>query len=442
VKTNRPHACPQNRTIDLNRASLVLLGTIQVTLIASMTMITIALPAIQRDLGADPGDLVLAASAYGLSFGGLLLLGGRLADLHGRRAVLVTGMAVVGVASAAAASAPSFGVLLAARFAQGAGAALAAPAAMALVGDVVTDPHRRGRMMALWGVLSSSGATAGNVLSGALTTWASWRSLFAVPLVVAAVTVVAARHVVPAGTARSVGRIDWPGALAATTGFAALLYGAQHSVPALFAGLVLLVLFGLTQRRSPDPLTPPPFLRERALPLAATALCAAAMAAAFFLVALYLQQGRGLSPLRTSLVFLPPAPALAVSGVLAGRLLPRFGARRMLAAGLLTGAAGLFLLGRLGVPYAGLVVFPLGAGVTFAAATAAVTDVPAGQAGLAGGVLNSAMELGPPLGLTVLVSLAGAYSSDVATGYAFALRVAAAAFVLTALAALFRRGSE
>ena len=435
--------CPQNRTIGPERTTLVLLGGVQVTLVATITLITVALPGIQRDLNADSSDLVLVASAYGVSFGGLLLLGGRLADLFGRRGTLVAGMTVFGAASAAAAAAPGVGVLLAARLGQGTGAALAAPAAMALVGEVLPDPRRYGRAMAVWGVLSSSGATAGNVLSGVVANGMSWRWLFLVPLAVAIVTVAAARHLVPAGVPRSGGRIDWPGAFLATAGLGALLYGLGRSGWAVAAGLALLVLFALAERHSPVALTPLSFVRGRALALIATGLSAAAMATVFFLLALYLQQVRGLSPLRTSLVLLPPAPALAVAGVLAGRLIPRFGARHVMVCGLVVAAAGLFLLARLGLPYAGLVVFPLGAGTTFAAATVSAMDgVPPAQAGLAGGVLNSAMEIGPPAGLTLLVSLAAAHSHDVPAGYAFALRAAAAAFVVTALTALLRRGTE
>jgi predicted MFS family arabinose efflux permease len=198
---------------------------------------------------------------------------------------------------------------------------------------------------------------------------------------------------VPAGVPRSGGRIDWPGAFLATAGLGALLYGLGHSGWAVAAGPALLVLFGRVEHHSPAPLTPLPFVRGRALALIATALSAAAMATVFFLLALYLQQVRGLSPLRTSLVLLLPAPALAAAGVLAGRLIPRLGARHVMVSGLVVAAAGLFLLARLGLPYA-------------------------------------------------LLSLAAAHSRDVPAGYAFALRTAAAAFVVTALTALLRRGTE
>jgi MFS family permease len=443
----------------------VLLGGVQVTLIATITLITVALPAVQHSLRVGSPDLVPVASAYGLSFGGLLLLGGRLADMFGRRRIFIAGMAVFGAASAAAALAPDLATLLAARLVQGAGAALAAPAALALLGDVIRDPRRHGRAMAVWGVLSSAGATAGNVLSGIAITWLPWRSLFLAPLAVSVLAVTSARRLLPEGAARPEaaadrhlrreghaehrfrrtasgrGPVNWPGAVLGTGGLGASLYGLQHSGWAVAAGLVLLAAFVFAERRSADPLLPAAFLRERALPLVATALCAAAMATAFFMVALYLQQVRGLSPLRTSLVFLVPAPALVAAGALAGRLIPRLGARRVLAAGLAVGATGLVLLSRLGLPWAGLVVFPLGAGTAFAAAAvSAVHGVPPQRAGLAGGAFNTAMEVGPPLGLTLLAGLATAHSQDAADGYAFALRVAAIAFVVTALIALPRRG--
>jgi MFS family permease len=428
--TQRASLCLDNRTIGLERAAFALLGAVQITLIATITVVTVALPAIQRDLHADGTGLVLVTSAYGLSFGGLLLLGGRLADSFGRRRVFVAGMVVFGLASAAAGLAPRMGVLLAARFAEGTGAALAAPAAMALLGAVFPDPYRRGRAMATWGVLSSAGATAGTVLSGVVITWVPWRWVFLAPVVLSAVAVSAATRLLPAGPPPVRTRIDWHGAVLATAGLVALSYGARRPGWTLLAGVALLVLFGLAERRSPYALMPPGFLRGRALPLIAVTLCAGAMATAFFLLSLYLQQVRGLSPLWTSAAFLLPSPAILASGPLAGRLVARLGTRRVLAIGLVVAATGLLLLSLLGVPYAGLLVFPLGAGLTFSAATLAATrDVRDDRTGLAGGLLNTAMEIGPPLGLAVLASRA----HHTPSGSAFALRVAAAVLLLTAL---------
>ncbi|XRQ08922.1 MFS transporter [Actinomadura welshii] len=409
----------------------------QVTLIATITVVTVALPAIQRELHLDDAGMVLVSSGYGLTFGGLLLLGGRLADALGRRRVFVTGMAVFGLGSAAAGLAPWAAVLLAARFVQGAGAALAAPAAIALLGAVFPDPRRRGRALAVWGALSSAGATAGTVLSGVAITWVSWRWVFLAPVLVSAAAVIAAvSGLFPADRPAGGARLDWPGAILVTSGLAALIWGLQRSGWAVLGGAVLLVLFGLVERRAPAPLMPLPFLRGRMLPLTAVAACAGAMAASFFLLSLHLQQVRDLSPLQTSAVFLLPVPALLASGPVAGRLVPRLGVRRALACGLVTAAAGLLLLSLLDTPYAGLLVFPLGAGATFSAATLAVVQgARDDQAGLAGGLLNTAMELGPPIALAVLVSLAAAHSHHPPSGYAFALRVAAAVLLGTALLA-------
>ncbi|GAA0354248.1 MFS transporter [Actinoallomurus spadix] len=417
-----------------------MLGTVQLTLIAAITVITVALPAIRRDLRLDDGGAVLVSSAYGLAFGGLLLLGGRLADSFGRRRVFVTGAAVFGLGSAAAGLAPGAGAMVAARFVQGAGAALAAPAAMALCGTLFPDPRRRSRAMAVWGVLSSAGATAGTVLSGVVITWVPWRWVFLAPVLVSAAAVATATALFPADRPAGTRRIDWPGAILATTGLAAAIYGLQRSGWAVAAGVLLLASFCLAERRSPAPLTHLPFLARRALPLAAVTLCAAAMATAFFILSLHLQQARGLSPLRTSAVFLLSAPPLLAAGPLTGRLVARLGARRVLAAGSATAATGLGLLSLLGAPYAGLLVFPLGAGTTFSAALlATLHGVRDDEAGLAGGLVNTAMEVGPPLGLAVLIPLAAAHSPDPSSGYGFALRVAAVALAITAVCAALPR---
>jgi MFS family permease len=411
----------------------VLLGTVQVTLIAAITVITVALPAIGRDLHLDGSGLVLVSSSYGVSFGSLLLLGGRLADSFGRRRIFIAGMVIFGLASAAAGLAPWPVALVIARFAEGAGAALAAPAAAGLLSVTFPDPQRRRRVLAIWGVLSSTGAIAGTVLSGVLITWMPWRWVFAAPAAVAAAAVTAAPRVLPAGPAPARGRIGWPGAVLAAAGLATLIYGLQRPGWAILAGVALLAVFGLAEYRSTAPLMPLPFLARRAMPLAAVLACAAAMAAAFFLVSLYLQQVRGLSALQTSAAFLLPAPAVA-AGPLAARMITRSGTRATLAAGLLTAAGGLLLLSFLSMPYPGLLIFPFGTGLAFSAAmVAAMQDAAADQASLAGGLVNTAMEAGPPLGLAVLTRIAAAYSHQPSTGYPFALRSAAAMLLAAAL---------
>ena len=416
----------------------------QVTLIATITVITVALPAVQRDLHVDEAGLVLVSSAYGLAFGGLLLLGGRLADSLGRRRVFAAGMTVFGLGSAAAGLAPWASVLLTARFVQGAGAALAAPAAMALLGAVFPDPRRRGRALAVWGGLSAAGATAGTVLSGVAITWISWRWVFLVPVALSAVAVIAVvAGLFPADRTAGGARIDWPGAVLVTAGLAVLIYGLQRSGWLVLGGAALLVLFGAAEHR-----VPPRWCRRRS--------CADG---SFPDRRRGLRRGDGhrvLPALAPSAAGPGPVPAADVGGLPAagpraprlrpaGRAArPRLGARLVLAAGTATAAAGLLLLSLLDVPYAGLVVFPLGAGATFSAATLAVMrDARDDRSGLAGGLLNTAMEIGPPVGLAALVSLAAAHSHHPPTGHAFALRAAAAALLALALfAALPRRTRE
>lgn len=444
IVVGSPSSHSDNRTIGLNGSAaagaFTLLGTAQVTLIAAITLITVALPVIARDMRLDGPGLVLVSSGYGISFGGLLPIGGRLADRFGRRRVFVTGMAVFGLASAGAGLARWPTLLVAARLAEGAGAALTAPAAMALLGAVYPDPGRRGRALATWGVLSSAGAIAGTAVSGVLITWVPWRWVFAAPAVVAAVTAAAAPRVLPAGPAPARGTIDWPGAVLATAGLAALIYGLQRSGWAVVAGAALLAAFVLAEHRSAAPLVPLSFLGRRALPLTAVLTCAAAMTTAFFLLSLYLQQVRGLSALQASAVFLLSAPAAVTAGPLAGRLIRRFGTRPVLVAGLLTAAAGLLLISVLSAPYPGLLVFPFGAGLAFSAATVtAMRGTGAAQAGLAGALVATAMETGPPLGLAVATRAATAYSPVPAVGYPFALRTAATLLLVIALLAMVTR---
>ncbi|MBX9425313.1 MULTISPECIES: MFS transporter [Streptomyces] len=411
------------------RYGFVLLGGVQMTLIFTLASLAVPLPRIGAEFRLGRPELILLSAAYGLSFAGLLLLGGRLADRHGGRRVLTVGLLVFGAASALAPLTPGYGTLLAARFGQGVGAALVAPAAMAVLRSLFPEPAAYGRTMATWGGLSVLGATAGNLLSGAIAAATSWRGTFAVPVVVTLAALLLAPRLLPAtppGRGRSV---DLPGALLATAGITLASYGLvltdAHpwgSAPVLLpllAGLALLVAFGLLERRAADPLLPPDFLRDgrRALGLAGIGLTAAGTATVFVLLSLSFQQGRGWDELRTSAAFVPFAAALLGSGRLAGPLIGRYGPGRVTAAGLGTAAAGLGLLAATGfdttVPYTygllpGLLLLPAGGALSFAGSAVLATDgVPAHRAGLAGGVLNTAMELGPTVVFAALLTLGG-----------------------------------
>ncbi|MGW7131404.1 MFS transporter [Streptomyces bobili] len=426
-----------------HRHAFVLLGSVQATLIFTLAAIAVPLPRIGREFDLQRADLILLSAAYGLTFAGLLLFGGRLADRYGGRRALTAGLVLFAAASAAAPLAPGIGALLAARLAQGAGAALVAPAAMAVLRAVFPSPAAYGRAMATWGGLSVLGATAGNLLSGVISALLSWRWAFAVPLVVAVSGLILTPRLLPE-TAPDRGRTpDLPGALLATVGITLASYGLVVTdarpwssvgvlVP-LLGGTALLAAFWYAERRARDPLLPPRFLldRRRALALTAIALSACGTAMTFVVLSLHLQQARDWSELRTSAAFVPFAAALIASGRAAGPLIGRYGARAVTSAGLGTGAAGLVLLAFTGLDahtwYAygllpGLVLLPAGTAASFAGAAVLATEgVPRQQTGLAGGVLNTAMEFGPTVLFAVLLTLGSDASSLAATGAALAV---------------------
>jgi MFS family permease len=457
-----PASSVPSQSVHAGRA-FALLGTVQVTLIFTITLVAVPLPVIGRQLGLDQSQLVIVSAAYGLSFSGLLLFGGRLADRWGGRRMLTMGLFVFAAASAAAPTAEGFALLVATRFGQGVGAALVAPAAMVVLRAVFPQPSRYAHAMATWGGLSVLGATAGIVLSGVVATVASWRWMFAIPLLVAGMALLLSRWLLPAGAPGRRGTLDLPGAVLATAGVTLLSYGlvmtgdsgwssATVAVPGA-CGLALLAAFVVVELRGRDPLLPLVFLanRPRGCALLVIALSAAATAVVCLFIALYLQQIQGWSPLRTSVAFVPYALSLIAAGRAAGRLVDRFGAPAVVVAGLVLAACGLILLARLGqrTTYVagllpGFLLLPAGVALTFAGATVlAVADAPQQQTGLAAGLANTAMELGPTVGLALLAAVAAARTAHItalggaaraatASGYAWALGTAGIIFVLLA----------
>lgn len=448
------------------RRAFPLLGTVQATLIFTITVLSVPLPTIAARFHLAAPDLVLLSAAYGLPFSGLLLLGGRLTDRYGGRRVLAAGLALFAAASLATALAPSYPALTAARFAQGTAAAAIAPAALATLRTALASPARYARATPLWGTLSVTGATAGIVLSGLVLAlpaahlsggsgtavgWPSWRWLFAIPVLVATAALALARRTLPATPPNPAAALDLPGALLATTGITALSYGliasGAHpwlSLPVaapLLAGAALLAAFVAAERRHPDPLLPPAFLahRRRLTGLAVTALAAASTTVTCLFLPLYGQRVLGWTPLDTSLAFVPYAAVLLAVGRGAGRMIRRLGERRVAATGLVALAVGLGTLSAgllhmstldnhagtaAGLPAAmavgmtlGLVVLAAGAAMAFAAgAVLVVGGVPAGRTGLAGGVLNTAMELGPTVGLALVSTVVASATARLAAG--------------------------
>ncbi|OLF16231.1 MFS transporter [Actinophytocola xanthii] len=399
----------------MSRAGFVVLGTVQVVLIASITVVTVALPTMGRELGLGHAGLTLVSTAYGLSFGGLLLVAGRLADRWGHRRALRAGLLGFTAASLVAATAPTAAVLLAARFAQGATAALIAPAAMALVTALFSDARRRTRALVLWGGLAGLGATSGNLLSGLTSGAASWRWAFVVPALLAVAAALLAPALLPSGPQPARVPLGVPGAALATAGLTAVSVGLVHPRAwiALVVGCLALVGFVAVERRAAAPLLPPdlPASPGRVRALVVIVATAAAMATAFFLLSLYLQQVRGLSPIMTSLVFLPFGLVQLVTWGGSARLVERLGPWPAILVGLAATAAGFLLLaaGALAPVAIGaaLLVLPFGMTTAFCGAMPAVTrDTPPDRAGVMAAVANTAMEVGPTLGLAVYASVA------------------------------------
>ncbi|MEU9983170.1 MFS transporter [Streptomyces sp. NPDC050856] len=439
--------------------AFAVLGIVQATLIFTITLISVPLPVIGREFGIGTTELVLVTAAYGLPYSGLLLFGGRLADRYGGRRVFVTGLVVFGLASALAALAPNAETLVAVRFTQGIGAAMTAPAALAVLRAVFTEPAAFGRAMATWGGVSVLGSALGTLVSGTVTTWVSWRWMFAVPVLVAVVGLAVTRGLLPAGPADDGSRarpgLDPVGAVLATIGISVGSYGliltgdhpwtsAAVLVP-LVVGVVLVVAFLAVERRVRDPLLPPGFTLEprRLVGLAGMLLAAAGVGLVTFLLSIYLQQERGWTPLETTGAFLPFTVALILTSRAMGPVVGRFGAHKATVAGLVIGAAGLALLAGVGrdttfvlgmMP--GLILLPVGLSLVFSgSAVLSTAGVPPHQAGLAGGVMNTAMELGPTVGLAALMSVA-ATRADVVAGYGWAYGTAGAVYLAAALAAV------
>ena len=375
---------------------LALLCVAQFVVVLDVTIVAIALPAIRRDLGFEPADLQWVLSAYTLTFGGGLLLAGRVADLYGARRAFRSGLLIFAAASLACALAPTAAALIAARAVQGAGAALVAPSALALL--VATEPAgaARSRALAIWTAAAAGGGASGWVLGGLITSGPGWEWVFAVNVPIGLAGAALAGRVLPADDARGEGGLDLPGALTFTLGLGAVLLGLSRGwVLPVGAGVLLLVLFARIQRRSPNPLLPPGELRRPGL--ARGSLVALAITGttspAMFLAVLQEHTANGL-------IFAPLNVAV-IAGSLASPKVPR-----AMPAGLAGIAAGCALLALEAPLLPALVVMGAGLGVASVASTKAGVGDEA--QGVASGVLNTAAQLGTAIGLAVIVAPAAA----------------------------------
>jgi EmrB/QacA subfamily drug resistance transporter len=391
------------------------------------TVINIALPRAQIDLHFSSDNRQWIVTAYALAFGSLLLLGGRLSDLWGRRNALYVGLAGFALASALGGSAHSFAMLVAARALQGVFGALLAPAALAALSVTFHEPQERAKAFAIYGVIGGSGAAIGLLLGGALTQWASWRWCLYINIVFAAIAIIGVAIFVRGGRSEHRSRLDVLGTLLATEGFFCVVFGFSHAVTsgwanevtwgALGLGVALLVLFGLWQAHSKHPLLPLRIVanRTRAGSLISLLLTSMGMYAVYLLLAYYLEETLGYSPLRAGVAFLPIVIAVSVSASFASaRLLPRTGPRPLIPTGMLLSTMGMVLFTRLtlnsdyvGHVLPGLVVLGLGLGLIFAPAFASATAaVEVRDAGAASALANTAQQIGGSIGTALLNTIA------------------------------------
>jgi EmrB/QacA subfamily drug resistance transporter len=418
--------------------ALALLVTAQFMVIIDLTIVTIALPSIQRTLNFSADSLQWVLGAYLLTFGGCLLLGGRLSDLFGRRRVFMTGLALFGLATLSCGLARSGAELVAARAVQGLGGALFSPAALGLIALTFTQDRERVRAMSLWSAAAAAGGATGLVAGGLLTTGPGWRWVFwvNVPFVVAALAL--APRLLMAGRGGDQGRrhLDVAGAVLATAGLSALIYGLTElaatgtgwpgfAIP-LVAGVVLIAGFVFAELRAPQPLLPLGFFRQRQPTLANLVMLAfgAAVVAMNYLISLYLQRVLHYTPLEAGLSFLPMACSTVIVSQVAARFMQRAGLRATLLTGLLMAVAALFWFGA--IPprgsYLADILGPailLGSSGGFAVVailTAAVSGVSERDAGLAGGLINTGQQVGGALGLAAFASLAAWRTSQLAPG--------------------------
>jgi EmrB/QacA subfamily drug resistance transporter len=418
---------------------LVLLCAVQFLDIADSAIVNVALPSIQRSLGFSQQNLQWVASGYILTYGGFLLLGGRLADLLGRRRMLLTGLAVFTLASLSAGLAQQPALLVAARLVQGLGAALMAPAALSELTTTFRDGKDRNTALGIWGAISGMAAAAGVFLGGVLASGPGWRWVFFVNPPICVVVAAGALGLLAGGhRARPPGpRFDALGAVLVTAAMLSGVFGlvrapvsgwaSAQTIAALSAAVVLLLGFVLNERRSRNALVPFAILRVKGLVAAdVTQLIAfCGFFSMFFYATLYMQEILGYSPLKAGVAYLPITAGFAVAGGLASQLVTRVGTRPVVVAGCVIAAAGIYWVSRVplhgsyvGDLLPGFIVMSVGAGSVFVSVTAAANaGVPADKAGLAAGLLNSSQQIGSALGLAILSAVAITRTNDlIATG--------------------------
>jgi EmrB/QacA subfamily drug resistance transporter len=447
---------------------LAVLCAAQFMVVLDVTVVNVALPSIQSDLGIAFATLPWVVTAYTLAFGGVLLLGGRAADLFGRRRVFVAGLVVFTAASLASGLATSTAMLLATRGLQGLGAAMLSPAALSLLTELFPEGAARRRALAIWGAVGAGGAAVGVLVGGALIAAFDWRAVFLVNVPVGITLLLVAPRLLPARSLSNISRsADIAGALTLTASLVALLYGLLGATGAgwtssqtlgLLAGAAVgLTVFVAIEARTGAPLVPLRVFARRPTVSALVLMMVSmgTLVSVFFFCSLYLQHVLGHSALRTGLEFLPMATLTVIAAQVGGHFIVHFGVKRVLAGGLALSAIGTFLLSRLpqhGSYLAdvlpGFLLIALGVGLALVGIlVTALAGSTAEDAGLASGLTNTAHELGIALILSLLSTIAASkvggasllvsgHPGQLVSGIHDALRVAAALTLAGSLFAL------
>ncbi|MEJ3655124.1 MFS transporter [Actinomycetes bacterium KLBMP 9759] len=460
-------AAPVGLSTRRGKAVLVLLCTVAFLDFVDASIVNVALPVMGEELGFTVAALQWVPSGYLLTYGGFMLLGGRAADLLGRRRVLVAGTLLFAVSSVAGGLADSAGVMVGARLVQGAGAALMLPATLSILTTTFRGADRH-TALGIWGAVSGGASAIGVLAGGLLTAGPGWRWVMLVNPPICVLVLVGIAFLV-ADDRRS-GRLadaDLPGAALVTGGMLLLVYGlvtaptvgwaSIETLGGLAGAVAMLAAFAVHERRSAVPLLPPSILRIPGLVAAdVTQLIAAAgFTAMFFFLTLYMESVLGYTPLQTGLAYLPLCVGVGIGSTVAGRITARAGARTVVVTGLLVAAVGLALLSRLAVDgtyvttlLPGMAIASIGLGMVFVAVTtAANAGVPHRSAGLAAALINASQQLGAAVGLAVFTAMATSRTSSLlaaqhpepaalTSGFQLALLGAAVALVAASLVGL------
>ncbi len=414
-----------------NRA-LILLALTQFMIVIDASITNVALPTIGADLKIDQANLSWVINAYTLTFGGFLLLGGRLADLVGRRRMFIVGMFVFGLGSLLGGLAQDEGFLVGSRSLQGLGAALVSPAALSLVTTIFSEGAERNRALGVWGAVAGAGGAAGVLLGGVLTE-IDWRLVLFVNVpVAAAVIVMAPRILLESKADTEVSSFDIPGALTVTAGLALLVFalvdaesagwGSTATITRIAGAIVLLAIFIGIESRTRHPLMPFSIFRLRTLRGANIAglLTGMSLFSMFLFISFYMQYVLGFSALKTGLAYLPLSIVIIICAGVASQLVTRIGFKPTLLGGLILTALGLFWFSRIDADgsYLADVLGPsmvagAGLGFSFVPVTiAAVTGTTEREAGLASGLINTSQQVGGALGVAILVSISTSRIAD------------------------------